>query len=203
MKVSAAVSLIASARALAISIRAPPGVPSTSTARSLLNGLEVASSGSGDGYQRLLFPTWETIEGTCNTREFVLKRDGSNVVTNSGCVAESGQWVSPYDGMEFDEAHGLDIDHMVPLKNAWISGASNWTTEQRKAFANDITRPQLWAVSAHSNRAKGDESPDEWKPALEDFWCTYSKSWIQVKSYYDLTVTEDESDALSSMLDTC
>ncbi|KAG5923901.1 hypothetical protein E4U42_004793 [Claviceps africana] len=105
--------------------------------------------------------------------------------------------------MEFDEAHELDIDHMVPLKNAWISGASSWTTDRRRDFANDITRPQLWAVSAHSNRAKSDEGPDLWKPPLQDFWCTYSKSWIQVKSHYGLTVTDEEKDALSSMLDTC
>ncbi|KAG6015449.1 hypothetical protein E4U54_003486 [Claviceps lovelessii] len=181
----------------------PPDVLSVSAARYLLNGLETASSGSGDGYGRFKFPTWETIEGTCNTREFVLKRDGSNVVTNDDCVAESGHWVSPYDGVAFDEAHGLDIDHMVPLKNAWISGASNWTTEQRRDFANDITRPQLWAVSAHSNRAKSDGSPDEWKPVLQSFWCTYSKSWVQVKSYYGLTITVDEKDALSGMLDFC
>ncbi|KAG6010534.1 hypothetical protein E4U21_005885 [Claviceps maximensis] len=203
MKFHAGISVMASVGALAISIPASPGVPSTSTARSLLNGLETASSGSGDGYYRFKFPTWETIEGTCNTREFVLKRDGSDVVTNGDCVAESGQWVSPYDGLTFDEAHELDIDHMVPLKNAWISGASSWTTEQRRAFANDITRPQLWAVSAHSNRAKSDESPDEWKPPLQEFWCTYSKSWIQVKSHYGLTITDDEKDALSTMLDTC
>ncbi|KZZ94991.1 secreted protein [Moelleriella libera RCEF 2490] len=242
---------------LAAPIPVAPGVPSTSTARTLLNGLTVDEPGSGDGYQRSKFPTWVTIEGNCNTRyvcsmiiltsisgtplfardcqlraesgsdaelcasvfakllstsdaamrsrssEFVIKRDGSDVKTNSACVAQSGTWVSPYDGDEFDEASELDIDHLVPLKNAWISGAADWTTADRKSFANDITRPQLWAVSAHANRAKGDKSPDHWKPDLQDFWCTYSKSWIQVKSFYNLTVTEDESGALASMLDTC
>ncbi|GAB0132125.1 hypothetical protein EsDP_00000569 [Epichloe bromicola] len=207
MKVSAALLLTAAAGVLAVPIPVPmpvaPGVPSTSTARSLLNGLEVAESGSGDGYSRSKFPTWATIEGTCNTREFVIKRDGSNVDTNSACVAQSGHWVSPYDGDGFDEASELDIDHTVPLKNAWISGASSWTADKRKAFANDITRPQLWAVSATSNRSKSDRSPDDWMPPLESFWCTYSKSWIQVKSHYDLTITSDEKGALSSMLDTC
>lgn len=52
--------------------------------------------------------------------EFVLKRDGTDVKTNNACVAESGNWVSPYDGVKFTAARDLDIDHMVPLKNAWI-----------------------------------------------------------------------------------
>lgn len=52
--------------------------------------------------------------------EFVIKRDGTDVKTNSACVAESGNWVSPYDGVKFTAARDLDIDHMVPLKNAWI-----------------------------------------------------------------------------------
>ncbi|KAG5947728.1 hypothetical protein E4U59_007607 [Claviceps monticola] len=203
MKISAALSLVASVGVLAVPAPLAPGVPSKSAARSLLNGLEVAVPISGDGYSRTRFPTWDKIKGTCNTREFVLKRDGKNVVVNDDCVAESGSWVSPYDGLRFNGASRLDIDHMVPLKNAWISGAANWTTAERRAFANDVTRPQLWAVSAHSNRSKSDESPDEWKPALKVFWCTYSRSWIQVKSHYHLTITDDEKDALSSMLDTC
>ena len=71
-------------------------------------------------YERDLFPTWDTIEGTCNTREYVLKRDGTNVVTNSACASTSGTWKSPYDGATWTAASDIDIDHMVPLKNAWV-----------------------------------------------------------------------------------
>jgi hypothetical protein len=52
--------------------------------------------------------------------EYVLKRDGSNVVTNSACAATSGTWFSPYDGATWTAAADVDIDHMVPLKNAWV-----------------------------------------------------------------------------------
>lgn len=52
--------------------------------------------------------------------EYVLKRDGTNVVTNSACAATSGTWKSPYDGATWTQASDIDIDHMVPLKNAWI-----------------------------------------------------------------------------------
>ena len=79
-------------------------------------------------YQRSLFPTWDTISGSCDTRETVLKRDGTNVVVNSACAATAGTWHSPYDGATSTAASDVDIDHMVTLKNAWISGAWAWTT---------------------------------------------------------------------------
>lgn len=50
----------------------------------------------------------------------MLKRDGEGVVVNTACMAQSGDWVSPYDNAKFTNASKLDIDHMVPLKNAWI-----------------------------------------------------------------------------------
>lgn len=55
--------------------------------------------------------------------EYVLKRDGTNVVVSSACTATSGSWLSPYDGATWTAASDLDIDHMVPLKNAWIVSA--------------------------------------------------------------------------------
>lgn len=115
---------------------------------------------------------------------------------------------------------------MVPLKNAWIvsigiffllcvhndktnapnlsqSGASAWTTAKREEFANDITRPQLWAVTDNVNQAKSDQSPATWKPPLTSFYCVYARSWVQVKSYWELTISSAEKTALTSMLATC
>lgn len=76
----------------------PPGIPSGSTAKSQLAALTVAPLGSSTGYSRDLFNHWTTVSGSCNTRETVLKRDGTNVVTDSACAATSGSWYSPYDG---------------------------------------------------------------------------------------------------------
>lgn len=180
-----------------------PGIPSASTAKTQLAALTVSAWVDTTTYDRDLFPTWDTIEGTCNTREYVLKRDATTIVVNSACTATSGSWVSPYDGATWTAASDLDIDHMVPLKNAWVSGASKWTTSKREQFANDITRPQLWAVTDNVNQAKGDKSPDSWKPPQSSFYCTYAKSWVQVKSYWGLTVTSAEKSALTTMLNTC
>jgi Protein of unknown function (DUF1524) len=133
----------------------------------------------------------------------VLKRDGSNVVTGSSCAPTSGRWYSPYDGATWTAASDVDIDHMVPLAEAWQSGAWSWTTSRRQAFANDLTRPQLWAVTDNVNQSKSDQDPATWKPSLTSFRCTYAKAWIQVKYSYGLSVDSAEKSALSSMLSTC
>ncbi|KAH9907132.1 hypothetical protein F4778DRAFT_777579 [Xylariomycetidae sp. FL2044] len=180
----------------------PTGIPSTSSAKTQLAGLTVTTQRDDGSYDRDLFPHW--IEsGGCSTRESVLKRDGTGVTVGSDCYPTKGTWKSPYDGASWTAASDVDIDHMVPLKNAWISGASKWTTAQRQAFANDLVRPQLWAVTDEVNSAKSDKSPDSWKPPLSSFYCTYAKSWVAVKDYYDLTITSAEKTALTSMLNTC
>ncbi|KAF2649306.1 hypothetical protein K491DRAFT_721798 [Lophiostoma macrostomum CBS 122681] len=183
--------------------RTPPNIPSTTSAKSLLSGLTVAAQGSQDGYSRDLFPHWITQSGTCNTREVVLKRDGTSVVTDSSCAATSGSWFSPYDGATWTAASDVDIDHVVPLSNAWKSGAAAWTTARRQAYANDLTNPQLIAVTDNVNQAKGDSGPESWKPPLTSYYCTYAKMWVKVKSVYSLTITSAEKSALTSMLNTC
>src|SRR5688572_2022831 len=101
------------------------------------------------GYSRDRFPHWASQGNGCDTREVVLQRDGSGVSVGDDCKA-TGEWFSEYDGETFDDPGDLDIDHMVPLANAWRTGAATWTDEQREAFANDLTQPQLIAVSASS-----------------------------------------------------
>jgi Protein of unknown function (DUF1524) len=173
-----------------------------STARSYLSELTVAAESHASTYDRSLFPTWITISGTCDTREYVIKRDGTDVVTNSACTATSGHWTSPYDNVTTTDPSTFDIDHLVPLAEAWDSGAWAWTTAQRQAYANDTTRPQLLAVSASSNRSKGDDDPAEWLPQAS-FQCTYARAWVQVKHYYDLSVDSTEKSALEGVLDNC
>ncbi|KAH6996931.1 bacterial-type extracellular deoxyribonuclease [Ilyonectria destructans] len=196
-------ALLAVSGALAAPTPEAPGIPTEANARTQLAALTVAASTNTGTYDRDLFPHWTTVSGTCNTRETVLMRDGTNVVTNSACASTSGSWYSPYDGATWTAASDVDIDHMVPLQNAWISGAAAWTTAKRTLFANDITRPQLWAVTDEVNSAKGSSSPDQWKPPLTSFYCKYSKSWIAVKSYWALTITSAEKTALTTMLGSC
>lgn len=182
---------------------APPTPVSGSTARTYLSELTVKAEGSSDGYSRDLFPHWITQSGACNTREVVLKRDGTNVTQDSSCAATSGSWYSEYDGATWSAAADVDIDHVVPLSEAWKSGANAWTTAQRQGFANDLTRPQLIAVTDNVNQSKGDQDPAKWMPSRAAYKCTYVRMWVQVKHYYNLTVDSAEKSALTSYLSGC
>ncbi|MFV2114229.1 HNH endonuclease family protein [Micromonospora sp. LOL_025] len=140
---------------------------------------------------------------TSVSREQVLKRDGTSVVVDSSCAAVSGRWYSPYDGATWSAASDVDIDHVVPLAEAWRSGASGWTTSRRQSFANDLTGPQLIAVTDNVNQAKGDQDPSTWQPPQSAYRCTYSKMWITVKYNWGLALQSSEKSALQSMLNTC
>ncbi|MER8047388.1 HNH endonuclease family protein [Streptomyces sp. NPDC094032] len=182
---------------------APPTPVSAATARTYLAALTVQAAGSTTGYSRDLFPHWITQSGTCNTRETVLKRDGVNVVTDAACASVSGSWYSEYDGATWTAASDLDIDHVVPLAEAWRSGANTWTTSQRQSFANDLTRPQLIAVTDNVNQAKGDKDPAQWMPSRTAYQCTYARMWVHVKYYWNLSVDPAEKSALQATLDGC
>jgi Protein of unknown function (DUF1524) len=181
----------------------PPNIPSKATAQAELNALTVAAEGSTSGYSRDLFPHWITISGSCNTRETVLRRDGSGVTVDSACRPISGSWFSPYDGATWTNPSDVDIDHIVPLAEAWRSGANAWTTSRRQSFANDLTRPQLIAVTDNVNQAKGDQDPSTWQPPRTAYRCTYAKMWIHTKSYWGLRLQSSEKSALQGMLNTC
>ncbi|MFE4635405.1 DUF1524 domain-containing protein [Streptomyces sp. NPDC056773] len=180
-----------------------PGMVGAAVARTQLAALKVAPPGTMSGYSRDKFTHWAEQGDKCDTREVILQRDGANVTRDSQCKAVSGTWKSLYDDVVVTEASKVDIDHMVPLAEGWRSGAAGWDAAKRKAFANDLTRPQLLAVTASSNRSKGDQSPDQWQPPSKAAWCQYGRAWTTVKSVYGLTVTVPEKEMLSTMLDTC
>lgn len=181
----------------------PPTPPGESVTRDHLAQLTVAPDGSMDGYDRDLFPHWSPQSGTCDTRETVLRRDGADVTVDDACEATSGSWYSVYDGAWVSDDSDVHIDHVVPLAEAWRTGARDWSESRREAFANDLDSQQLIAVSGSSNMSKGDRAPEEWRPENSGYWCMYARSWVNVKYTYDLTVSDAEVTALEDMLATC
>jgi hypothetical protein len=171
-------------------------------ARAQLDELEVGEWAAMTGYSRDRFSHWRSIDG-CDARQTVLERDGEDVEMNDDCRAVGGTWYSPFDGQTFTDPGDIDIDHIVPLANSWRTGAAAWDDDRRADFANDLDTPQLIAVSASSNRAKGDQDPSQWKPPERGYWCQYAHDWVVVKHHWELWVTRDEKDALADMLDTC
>jgi|AntAceMinimDraft_5_1070358.scaffolds.fasta_scaffold13174_3 hypothetical protein len=167
---------------------------------SLLGTLSVRSERQ-DGYNRDLFAHWVDADGDgCDTRKEVLIAESLDPVTLlGGCEIQGGRWVSLYDGVATSSPEGFDIDHFVPLKEAWESGADLWSDQQRSDFANDLDFAEsLIAVSASSNRSKGAGDPTEWMPPQRGFHCTYIATWITVKATWGLSVDEVERETLNT-----
>ncbi len=167
-----------------------------------LDRLKIAPAHPMTGYSRTRFPHWNSAGPGCDVRDVVLARDAVKVVLD-GCNVTGGVWHSWYDDKTLTAPSQVDIDHLVPLADAWRSGADQWTDTARSEFANDIVSPQLTAVSASANRAKGDQDPSTWKPAVHAAWCRYATGWVDVKTEYRLTITRPEHDALATMLNGC
>jgi hypothetical protein len=167
----------------------------------LLNSLPVSNEVTS-GYNRELFRHWSDLDSDrCDTREEVLidERITGTVV---GCKVVNGKWVSQYDGVTTTDASTFDIDHFVPLKEAWDSGAWRWDSSTRERFANDQGYAlSLIAVSASSNRSKSDRDPSDWLPS--ENLCLYAKSWVGVKFRWRLSVDSREKSKLRQLLSNC
>lgn len=174
-----------------------------SDAQSVLSSIPVRKE-HGSGYSRSLFVHWIDADGDqCNTREEVLIAESADPaqVDPFGCKVVAGRWVSPYDGVVHDDPSDLDIDHLVPLKEAWDSGAWAWPASTRRAFANDLSDPRpLIAVTAAVNRSKGDKDPSNWLPPNAAYLCTYVADWVSVKARWRLSMDQSEFGRIKKVL---
>lgn len=148
------------------------------------------------GYNRNLFRHWSDDDGdSCNTREEVLIAESRTQaqVDAYGCKVIAGDWFSEYDGVMHTDPSDLDIDHFVPLKEAWDSGAWAWSASQRQRFANDLSDGRsLIAVTAGQNRSKGDKDLSNWLPPRQEALCSYVTSWVAVKAQWRLSMDQSE-----------
>jgi hypothetical protein len=164
----------------------------------------VVASDFSTGYDRSLFKHWiDADKDGCNTRNEVLIEEAIvKPKIGKKCKLTGGSWLSPYDLKTTTSPSSLDIDHTVPLAEAWRSGAWKWTPTLREQYANDLRiAGALVAVSLSLNRQKGDKDVAEWVPNYNQ--CKYYSDWIVVKATYSLTVDEAEASALSKAVTVC
>ena len=159
-------------------------------------------------YDRDEWSHWLDEDRDClNTRHEVLLAESLGPVTytdSDQCKIASGSWVGPFTRESFDDPRALDVDHMVPLKNAHLSGGWAWDRARKADYANDLSyEGHLIAVDRSANRSKGSSGPEDWRPLAEDYWCQYAVDWVTIKDAWTLTVSEPEAAALMEMLDTC
>lgn len=157
------------------------------------------------GYDRDLFEHWVDADGNgCDTRQEILISESQIPVTfGAGCSVISGQWYSWFDGATWTSPGDVDIDHFVPLSEAWQSGAHTWTADVRRSFANDLAyAPALVAVTDNVNQSKSDRDPAGWMPPLADqaTQCRYVTEWVEVKYRWQLAVDDAEWTRLQQLL---
>jgi DNA uptake protein ComE-like DNA-binding protein len=135
----------------------------------------------------------------------VLIRDANGTAqVGDRCRVTAGQWYSPFDDVHLTAPGSIDIDHFVPLAEAWRSGADNWDAATRRRFANDLEDPRtLIAVTASSNRSKGDKDPANWLPPHSAYRCTYVGTWVAIKHRWQLAVDSREHSAIQRVLSGC
>ena len=178
---------------------------STNQLVSFIDSLQVAGE-FASGYDRDLFRHWTDADGDgCNARyEVLIEESVTPVSIASGCKLSGGTWVSAFDLVETNDPSKFDVDHMVPLKEAWDSGAWAWDTKTREAYANDLDyEMSLIAVSASSNRSKSDRDPADWLPNNKNYWCEYITAWVQVKTRWSLSIDNAEKAKIAEVAEGC
>lgn len=176
----------------------------------MLDSLPVRGRAPKTGYDRVLDfgRSWLDVDQNgCDTRNDVLARDLGAVVRSGACTVLSGRLVSVYSGVRVSFTRGpatsaeVQIDHIVPLSNAWQTGARQLPQARREALANDPLN--LQAVEGSLNEQKSDGDAASWLPPLRSYRCIYVARQISVKAAYDLWVTAPERDAMRRVLDSC
>jgi Protein of unknown function (DUF1524) len=199
-----ALAVLALLSAVPATAHADPQVRAA-TVRELIAELPVAGE-VRDGYERTKFRHWvDADRDGCNTRQEVLKEEAIEAPTQgANCTLSGGEWFSYYDDAVVGASSGLDIDHMVPLAEAWDSGAYAWTPARRQVYANDLGWSRsLVAVTARTNRQKADQDPATWLPPAADASCHYLEDWTSVKTRWALSVDAAELQALQQLAASC
>lgn len=182
-----------------------PEKTSSITYREMLSALNVKPEDSSGDYDRpKQFGSWLDADGDCqNTRAEVLIRDSLVSPIFKGCRVISGMWTSIFDGRTYSSASDVQIDHLVPLKEAWESGASRWARSRRRSFANDLgyvgaLSAMTTRLNGRCNTCKSDKDPAEWLPVWNP--CLYVQRWVSVKYRWNLAVDKAEQNVLTKVL---
>ena len=177
-----------------------------------LEQLIVKGRATRTGYSRSAFgPTWSDVDRNgCDTRNDILKRDLTELSfkeNTRNCVVVSGVLNDPYSGERITFIRGnttstlVQIDHVIALGNAWVTGAFQISVKQRTSLANDPLN--LLAVKGSLNSQKQDGDAATWLPPNKSYRCEYVARQISVKKKYGLWVTQPEKDAMKRILEKC
>jgi hypothetical protein len=183
---------------------------------------------------------WLDIDNNgCDTRNDILKRDmlaydknqQIKYKDNKNCKIESGSLYDPYTNSIKQFQYGtktssdVQVDHMVALKDAWLTGAQDWDYNKRVQYAN--SPDVLISSDGKTNMAKGDGNcaGPSWNLTVGtcDIWdnptiskvflvwqipnyswvCDYESKLVEIRQKWGLFVTSGQKQTYGKVLDTC
>jgi len=165
---------------------------------------------SVEAYERIHhFGSWvkNKKSGDCfNTRNKVLVRENTGTIVlkeSNKCSVATGEWIDVYSGRTMTDAQAeIQIDHMVPLKEAYTSGAFKWTFKERCLYGNYLGyRNHLVAVSGEENNEKSAKTPEDYMPSNPAYQCEYLKDWLKIKSIWGLSLAPEEMKAIRKLVE--
>lgn len=186
--------------------------PPAGSAQDELASIPTRTEVNAPGYKHEPFAR----HGKCDTRALLLQKTGKGVRSNKNCTVVAGTWTDSYSGATVNSPKKVDIDHMIPLAEAWRSGAATWSPQTWGAFVNDLDDGETVVATASGpsgNRAKGDKTPDQWLPAnaSHEFQCDYTKRYVHTQHDWNqrtqgeggLSMDASEKAGISRFLDSC
>lgn len=208
MKITSGLVAVLTAGLLLTGLAAPAdaGTTYTTNLRAAARALPVAVQNNA-GYDRdRYFGGWNDADRDCqDTRAEVLVAETKaslTYTTTRRCTVATGRWVTTWDNKVHTSAKTVQIDHTVPVVEAWGSGARTWSQARRVAFYNDIGYAgTLNAQTTLLNQQKQAKGPEDWMPQQNR--CAYIAQWVTVKARWGMTVDAREKAALVRSADQC
>lgn len=181
----------------------PPPAEAAAQLIEQLRPLVAAPDPDVPDYDRDHFAGWVDDDGDCvNTRHEVLQSEAVDFSMNTeGCAVASGEWFDPYTDRTYTNPRDLDVDHVVALADAWVSGAWAWADELLDRFSNDLGN--LNAIAAGENRSKSARGPADYSPTAPAARCEYLVQYATVKIDWQLSITTEDFEAVAGGLAGC
>jgi len=158
---------------------------------------------------------WADLDDDCqDSRTEALLALGLDVqLDEAQCQIVSGQWRDEYTGEVITDPNLAIVEHALPLQSAHESGAYRFSRKEKQRLANKFVRPELLVVTPRASLATnliitlGNDRQDrgivEWQPRRSDARCRYTQRWLNVKTFWQLSISEEELEVVENILRGC
>lgn len=190
-----------------LSVPAEAATTYKASLRNAVRSLPVATErNAGYDRDRYFGSYWKDVNRDCqDTRAEVLIKESKRTArftSSKRCTVSRGKWITSWDNRTHYSASKVQIDHLIPVHEAWGSGAKSWSQKRRVNFYNDLgDRRALNAQTSSLNSSKQASGPEAWMPPKNR--CRYVSDWVAIKIRWGLKVDRVEKATLTKYAKSC